>query len=47
MIMILILAFLIIGIGMYIAIPTLIDVMVDAYDEWNDVLGRIQRRRNK
>ena len=44
MILILILALIFIAIGAFIALPTLLDLMVDTYDEWKDVIGRIRRR---
>jgi hypothetical protein len=47
MILILILAIIIIAVGMFIVTPTLLDVLVDAYDEWKKVFDRIKRRIQK
>jgi hypothetical protein len=47
MILILILVFIIVAIGVFIALPTLLDLLVDTYDEWVHILNRIERRRKK
>ena len=47
MILLLILVFIIILIGVFIALPALLDLLVDTYDEWVHILSRIERRRKK
>jgi hypothetical protein len=47
MILILILAILFVACVLFIVLPKVVDSLVDAYDEWQEVLGRIKRRAKK
>ena len=47
MILILILALIVIAIAAFTVLPGVLNLLVDAYDEWIHAFHRVQRRRKK
>ena len=47
MILIFILAIAIIALAAFIVLPSVLNTLVDSYDEWKDVFDRIKRRAKR